>query len=411
MVSTRLISSIYLISIFCTTDINAQYADYINTLAYGSFGIGHTVETIYDSSFHYTYNNYNGALPFQINVWFPADTAGKATLSRKNYLDGKRDNRINGINDSIDKYAEDGLLRYGICFDFSKIRERKSNERDIILKNAILEKVTKASTCQNPKPGKWPCIFYHHGAGGASIENVILFEYLASCGFVVIASNYHWPVEKQPWGSLIDSVDREVENTLFVLNTIKNWNYIDSTQLYYLGHSWGGQVGLKLNTQNSLFKSFIILETTLEQAPLTSIPEYWPDLYDFMESEKEGMIKPTYFFCSKSYWSKRKWIMPRFEYFRTLTKTPKAFITYSTPLNHSSFTDAGVMRAEFTESHKQKDANIIRDQYNAYLKICKMVRLIIEKSAEGNQIDFSSFPLFLVEHIPSIDHSVQPQSK
>ncbi|MBG15474.1 MAG: hypothetical protein CL853_03880 [Crocinitomicaceae bacterium] len=382
-----------------------QYSTTIDSLCYGRYNVGHQVETYFNSSIDYQLNPYKGALPFQVSIWFPSAEDGQQPLTRDNYLSGKLDAKMKQVSDSLDFYAREGLLNYGICINYKNLSLRKPTQKDQLLKDAILNLPCKASSSTTPKSGKWPCVFYHHGAGGDALENLILCEYLASYGFVVVSSNFNWPSETKNTEISVSS-DYEKENTLFVLDKIKQLNYVDSEQIYYVGHSWGAQVGLALNNKTSLFNAFIILETTLEHAQMSEIPKYWPDLHEHIESNKANMVRPNYVFCSKTFWSKRKWVTPRYEYFRTLEATPQTFITYSTPLGHAAYTDCGVIRAEFADTHKQKDAKIIRDQYNVYLEMCSMIKLILQQSVKGQQTDFSRHPKFIIEELPQKTYGI-----
>ena len=102
-----------------------QYSTTIDSLCYGRYNVGHQVETYFNSSIDYQLNPYKGALPFQVSIWFPSSEDGQQPLTRDNYLSGKLDAKMKQVSDSLDFYAREGLLNYGICINYKNLSLRR----------------------------------------------------------------------------------------------------------------------------------------------------------------------------------------------------------------------------------------------------------------------------------------------
>ena len=226
-------------------------------------------------------------------------------------------------------------------------------------------------------------IVYRHGAGSFSHENVELFEYLASHGYVVVTSNYFWPSSATPEPiSREEEIKTEVENILVVTDFIISITNIKQDDLHFIGHSFGSQVGLFVDyLGDHPFKSFILYETTMEKLPKKMIAQYMPELDSMLNQTAERFTTRTYIISGQDSQLYEGEITlsetPKFEVFRNLKNT--TFITPKTPMNHNSYLSMSMMRFHYLDSVIQADSVTLRSQRNGYMNLLSLTRDLLEE--------------------------------
>ncbi|WP_421763700.1 alpha/beta hydrolase family protein [Ekhidna sp.] len=112
--------------------------------------------------------------------------------------------------------------------------------------------------------GTFPMLIYNLGLDDHQMENSVLWEYLASHGYIVVVIpclgnslenkyvNYN---SKGLEGLYLDA--------LFALNTYRKKDYIDKERIGAIGHSFGGAVAALLACRNSDVKAVASLDGTI----------------------------------------------------------------------------------------------------------------------------------------------------
>ena len=135
---------------------------------------------------------YDGkARPILFDIWYPASDAETATLHYERYLqvpDVK-------IHPWFRKRLQD-FIRSVVIDDLFHKRERSLNNDERSAFKRLLSTPTGAHLNAPPVPGPFPVVLYHSGAGGSFEDNSVLFEYLASHGYVVVSSAFESPFPK-----------------------------------------------------------------------------------------------------------------------------------------------------------------------------------------------------------------------
>ncbi|KIG19390.1 hypothetical protein DB30_02671 [Enhygromyxa salina] len=112
--------------------------------------------------------------------------------------------------------------------------------------------------------GSFPIILAHPGLGASFADNFVLWEYLASHGFVVVsgafldASGLGSGIEWDPSTSIAD-LDRMFE-------AAAAWPGVDATRAVVIGHSYGAQAALAYAMAGRDLVAVISLDSTLEYA-------------------------------------------------------------------------------------------------------------------------------------------------
>lgn len=137
----------------------------------------------------------------------------------------------------------------------------------------------------------FPIIVYHCGAASSFVENVPMFEDLASSGYIVVTSDFHASGREE---FSIDGAEASTEDVDVLLSWVASLPYADATRTAMIGHSLGAQVALRhAATSSNPMAAYILLETTQDPARVTTT---W--MWSFLEpvlARKESVRSPLLF--------------------------------------------------------------------------------------------------------------------
>jgi hypothetical protein len=178
--------------------------------------IGFSVKHVYDSSRSF------GSLdkrPIQISIWYPAERN----------------------SDSPIVIFEQYLNLRSSLIDFSAIGKEHFTTKPIIKKHGISgTTLMKARLNADPPSGTFPVILFAPGNNGHPNQYLLMLEYLASHGFVIVSSPSMGHNEER--GSWKSGATREARlfDAEFLLNYLKHLPYADASRIGLLSHSAGG---------------------------------------------------------------------------------------------------------------------------------------------------------------------------
>ncbi len=118
----------------------------------------------------------------------------------------------------------------------------------------------KAVKDADPVEGKFPLLVYHSDFNRGIAENAVLFEYLASHGFVVASSHSFGPsaVTTEPTGAALETMVGDME---FVIAALRGVEFVDADRLGVFGYRAGGLAALLLAMRNYNVDAVLGLET------------------------------------------------------------------------------------------------------------------------------------------------------
>ncbi len=270
-------------------------------LIYGPYSVAYSDTIILDSASHYNSFGYEGFKPYFLSVWYPrAKPLGQQPLKFGDFFHAPKNSPFQSTKaiwlDSCKSQFIGTYLRENPIYGIS---EAMSDSAWMSMFQEISGNNTKSYLQDFPKSPSFPVVFYHHGSQGFPFENSIMAEYLASYGFCVVAANFHLPFQTlqfgllpyEHWGTHHD------ENSLrFVLKFVKE-NLV-SDYLFFVGHSWGAQMGLRTLDVDTVMSGMVSLETTLEfKTSDEDVKSLWPELHQKLILEKAQYPFPI-FFCA-----------------------------------------------------------------------------------------------------------------
>jgi len=374
-------SVIVLLFLVCAGGLNAQTSRFWGQLTQGDYEIGYQDTILFNSSQPYELNGYEGPKPYFVNIWFPIVNETGKRIKYKEYLSMDSIPEIQALIDSIQKVQYNSFIKWGVTYDLDMWKNSSFNSAKQDLARAILEEnLNVFKTNQFPKE-QFPTIIYHHGNGGISFENSVLFEFLASHGYVIISADYHWPGLRL--NSYTHKSDLSLEDVDFITRFSESLPFTIHQNLKFIGHSWGGGVALRLNQKgNPKFKHYVIFDSTIEKPGLMEFKDLYPHFDSlFRNHPYDFKTKSTVITARASYYSDGKIIIqpyPEFLPYQLLDKNEFTFITLKQILNHGSFTSVEVMRAAFLDQFQQSDSETVRDQFDTYQFLIQLTKDLLD---------------------------------
>ncbi|MBY0572400.1 MAG: alpha/beta fold hydrolase [Undibacterium sp.] len=191
------------------------------------------------------------ARPMQTLIWYPTKGQGK-TLSYGDYLKTRQS-----------------------ALDFSKAKTNADSKAYLAQLGGQLDRQTVTMLAQRsmlgkeeaaPIEDKFPVLIYAPGAGGEADENVELFEYLASHGYIVISSR------SQGMHTKLVTIDRQgietqAQDIQFLIGYARQIPQANLEKIAVLGFSWGGMANFFAASNDTRIKALISLDGSLRQFP------------------------------------------------------------------------------------------------------------------------------------------------
>lgn len=379
-IRVKVLAAVFFAMLLASGYTNGQGFPFWGGLERGPFGVGYRDTVLFNKTSTFTYYEYTGAKPFFISIWYPSKGTNQSSPYMKfsDYMNfGGDEATVSRILDTLRKkyssiYVEDGIKKSikglkPVSVELEKPRQKVFSD----IQNSRVYAKRKLPTLEHD----FPVIYYHHGAQSTPFDNFVFCEYMASHGYIVISSNFLWPLEqKESLGGA-----NQVEDLLFVV-TATSAMADRAPYLIAVGHSWGAQVLLLADTlKEKPFKKIIALHTTLEDKPVDRALKMWPSLAQALQEKHSLMTTPTVILAPEFR------IKDGFDFlpFRENMTTPYTLITVKTKfITHDGFIALGNLRAPF--SRKLEDSLELRMQQSFYEEILRLSHHIIASPEKVN---------------------------
>ncbi len=176
-------------------------------------------------------------------VWYPAPKTNVKPMTVKDYI-----------------YAADSEVRLG--------KSELSDEGKKLLDHLAptLADSLWAVRDAHPLNERFPVVIYAPGGGGSASENADLCEYLASHGYVVIASPSVGAVTRDMTYDLIGA-NAQARDVAFLIDYAQTLSNTDMSKVAVVGYSWGGLSSLFAAARNSRIDALVSLDGSLRYYP------------------------------------------------------------------------------------------------------------------------------------------------
>jgi dienelactone hydrolase len=216
----------------------------------GNYKVGFKVFLYFDST--RTIQNPKGYRPIQISYWYPAQFYGlKEHVTYKDYflLSAKETNNM------ISEAHKDSALN-----DYKKLLSQNGISEEAI--NDWFSIKMLAYKDAKELKGKFPLVVVAQGNYQSAHHQAFVCEFLASYGFVVVATPSQTRITGQMTDNsqAIESANNQVKDMEFVIHSLKKHKNIDFYNIALLGHSFGGRSILLLQMKDKNVKCLVSLD-------------------------------------------------------------------------------------------------------------------------------------------------------
>jgi hypothetical protein len=242
----------------------------------GPYAVGFQSSITLDGSRKYDRSE---ARPILLVVWYPVPSTPDAGLAYARYLRVPDVSAHPWFRGRLENFVRDV-----VSDDLFHKKEAALNRDERAAFDKLLGTRTAAHLDAAPAQGPFPVVLYHPGAGGSFEENSVLFEYLASHGYVVVSSAFQSPFPEFI-GNNIGGIERSGPDLDFIAQQTRQWPNTNTAKLAAIGHSAGAQNILQwIGSPKCPARAVVSLDSTLE---------YNPEDYDMHKFVRDAMSKLT----------------------------------------------------------------------------------------------------------------------
>ena len=321
--------------------------------------------------------------PIMIAIWYPAQHTNASRMNYRQYLD------ISPGPGPLAPFASrlESALRRVVGQETTGHEPRTMTPAETRAFEQLLATKTFAVKDAPAASGKFPVILYHPGTGGSYEDNSVLFEYLASRGYIVVSSAYPAPdahsvlIEGNMVGSFAD-LD-------FLVTFARALPNADADRLGVMGHSYGAWVSFAWTAkEGSPVRALITLDSGFEYDSLSAGPEL---LQLHMKGNRNNIRAATLRVAS----TERR---PHFEYLDPYLQFVPRYEASLTSLTHNDYLTHGaigpdLMPEKWPDTRKDRRASydrlseVVFNFLDASLKHSPEARAFLSQSVERSASD------------------------
>ncbi len=196
------------------------------------------------------------ARPMQMLVWYPAGRNGGKRVTFEDYLATQATEDDFTLDTAAVQHATAG-----------RIAERKA-----IFPHAakVLARPMWAVKNAPEAPGKFPVVVYAPSFSATASENADLCEYLASHGYLVLASS-SLVANSRSMTDDIEGVEAQAGDIAYLISHASNLPQADTSKIAVAGFSWGGLANIAAAARDDRIKALVALDGSVR---------YYPQLVD-----------------------------------------------------------------------------------------------------------------------------------
>lgn len=333
----------------------------------GAYAVGYRTFFALDESREY---DGKSARPVLLQVWYPAANADNPKLNYESYFDVPHLDQFPRLSVRLRSLARNAAC----AVLFRRQSEALLRPRERAAFNRLLATRTAATLNAREAPGRFPVVLYHSGAGGSFEENSVLFEYLASFGYIVVSSAFQSP-DAGSVSNNVGGIERSGSDLTFIARQTQGWANADPDRLAALGHSAGAQMILQwIGTPQCPALAVISLDSTLEYDEFLGIHKFTLAAFEKLVPPKVPVLLLA-----------RTNPEPRFSAFSKYLRFAPRYEGEAASLKHDDFLSHGflgraLMGLEGTERVRR-----------SYEEVCRTVKAFLD-SVLGDDPSGNSFP-------------------
>jgi hypothetical protein len=299
--------------------------------------------------------------PIFIAVWYPAQKTGARPMEYRQYSD------VSSHDALIAPFVK-RLSRHVVNVVSEETVGKEPANRtpaETAAFERLLASRTFAAKEAPPAEGRFPVVIHHPGLNGVPDDNSVLFELLASHGYVVLSSAYpNWYAEGVGIGSDLHTSFRDLE---FLSRFARELRFADADRLGAMGHSWGAiAVLFWAALPDSALRAFVTLDSGFEYISVEDCG-IEPLMYH-MRTNKGNIRAAALRFAS----AERK---PDYDHLEPHLKYAPRYEAAVASLTHSDYLTHGAVRPALMPEKWPDPKGARRTSYD---RLCRHILLFLE---------------------------------
>jgi dienelactone hydrolase len=187
-----------------------------------------------------------GPRPLQTLVWYPAEKSSHATMTFGDY------GALIKTETSFAKPVERGKPQSFVA----AFMQGRTDLHAWAVRDAAIQ------------TGHFPVVIYAPSVNASATENIELCEYLASNGFVVIASPSMGATSREMTVDLAGA-NAEAKDITFLIDFAATLPDTDTPEVATIGYSWGGMAALFASARDKRIDALVSLDGSFRYSPAT----------------------------------------------------------------------------------------------------------------------------------------------
>lgn len=230
-----------------------------------AFDEGRVYRTAYDEG--RTYGAEKAPRPVLVLLWYPARSAEGEAMPHEGYFAiESAEPRLRAYSEALRAHARGVLVEEVFEKPEAELDEREREDLRLLLASP-----TFCRRDAEPAEGSFPLVVTHSGAGSSFEDNASLCAFLASHGYVVLASAY----PEADGSSLgIDGGRGSAEDAQFLVRQARALPFADWGHVAFLGHSAGAQAILRAAAAPGCAADALVLLDTTQDYYGLELPLY-----------------------------------------------------------------------------------------------------------------------------------------
>lgn len=371
----------------CATFAFAQDSLLWGEMTAGPYAVGYRTFFKLDES-----RDYGGrrGRPILFRVWYPALGSEDAKLAYGEYFEVPPLPQYPGFSERLRS-----LVRNSASKDlFQRESESLLRPAERAAFQRLLTTRTAAMLDARESLGTFPVVIYHPGAGGSFEENSLLFEYLATFGYIVVSSAYQSPFADSVSNN-VGGIERSGPDMAFLVNQARGWRNADASRMAAIGHSAGAQHILQwIGDPRCPLSVAVSLDSTLEYDEFLHLHRHLTAMWKELTPPRI----PVMLFA-------RSTPRPKFSAFRDYLRFAPRYEVEVPGLRHDDFLTHGFLGPALLGSGRSKSVR------EAYQEVCRVVKTFLDtalnpqSAADGFGVRLVHTSRLVVRHKPPLVRS------
>jgi len=324
--------------------------------------------------------------PILVCAWYPARPTNAEPIAYRHYLE------IPSGDPQVVPFAQRLMshVRDIVCEETIGKKTKALTPAEAAAFERLLAARTFAVEDAPAADGRFPVVIYHRGLGGTYEDNSVLFEYLASHGYVVLSSAY--PKADASIMNIDWDLTRSFRDMEFLSRYARGLPFADADRLAAMGHSYGAQAALAWRAEPaSTVGAVVSLDSTVENVDI-DYPGF-AKLKAYLQDKRSNLLAPTLRFASMEN-------KPKFATLEPYLKFAPRYEATVASLEHNDYLTHGAIRPALMPE-KGTDARKARALRVSYERVCEHVlqfldatlkqraeaREFLQKSLRGEGLD------------------------